>query len=170
MTDRGQTAVAEPHLIKKYANRRLYDTVTSSHITLEGIRDLVASGTDVSIVDDTNGEDITRSVLLQIIAERELGGKPMLDSGFLMSIIRLYGNPMQDFVGEFLSNSFDTFMNQQAKYQQQMREALKSTPLSTMQDLAESNMKAWQAMQDVMLGKPKRSADTPDDKSDNKSE
>ena len=166
--------MAGVHLIKKYANRRLYDTVTSSHITLEGIRDLVASGTDVSIVDDTSGEDITRSVLLQIIAERELGGKPMLDSSFLMSIIRLYGNPMQDFVGEFLSNSFDTFMNQQAKYQPQMREALKSTPLSTMQDLAESNMKAWQAMQDVMLGKPRRaderSEETSGSKSDNKPE
>ncbi|MEM8814586.1 MAG: polyhydroxyalkanoate synthesis repressor PhaR [Pseudomonadota bacterium] len=154
--------MAEPHLIKKYANRRLYDTVTSSHITLDGIRDLVVSGTDVRIVDDTNGEDITRSLLLQIIAERELGGKPMLDAGFLMSIIRLYGNPMQDLVGEFLNNSFETFMGQQAKYQQQMREAMQNTPLSTMQDLTESNLKAWQAMQDAMLGKTRKSDSKPE--------
>ncbi len=154
--------MAEPHLIKKYANRRLYDTVASSHITLEGIRDLVASGTDVRIVDETSGDDITRTILLQIIAERELGGRPMLDSGFLMSIIRLYGNPMQDLVGEFLNNSFDTFMKQQAQYQEQMREALKATPLSTMQDLAESNLKAWQAMQDAMLGKTKKQDDEPE--------
>lgn len=152
--------MAEPHLIKKYANRRLYDTVASTHITLDGIRDLVVGGTDVRIVDETTGDDITRTILLQIIAERELAGRPMLDAGFLMSIIRLYGNPMQDLVGEFLNNSFDTFMSQQAQYQEQMREALKATPLSTMQDLAESNLKAWQAMQDAMLGKtPKKQDD-----------
>ncbi len=154
--------MAEPHLIKKYANRRLYDTVASSHITLDGIRDLVVGGTDVKIVDETSGDDITRTILLQIIAERELGGRPMLDSGFLMSIIRLYGNPMQDLVGEFLNSSFDTFMKQQAQYQQQMREALKATPLSTMQDLAESNLKAWQAMQDAMLGKTHKQDDEPE--------
>lgn len=154
--------MAEPHLIKKYANRRLYDTVSSSHITLDGIRELIVSGTDVRIIDDTNGDDITRSVLLQIIAERELGGRPMLDAGFLMSIIRLYGNPMQDMVGEFLSSSFDTFMSQQAEYQEQMRKALEATPLSTMQNLAETNLKAWQALQEAMLGGSRK----PDDKTE----
>ena len=152
-------AMAEPHLIKKYANRRLYDTVSSSHITLDGLRELIVSGTDVRIIDDTSGDDITRSVLLQIIAERELGGRPMLDAGFLMSIIRLYGNPMQDLVGEFLNSSFDTFMNQQAEYQEQMRKALKATPLSTMQDLAETNLKAWQALQEAMLSGNRKSDD-----------
>ena len=151
--------MAEPHLIKKYANRRLYDTVTSKHITLDGIRDLIVSGADVRIVDDTTGDDITRTILLQIIAERELGGRPMLDSGFLMNIIRLYGNPVQDFVGEFLANSFESFMNQQAEYQEQMRAALKTTPLSSMQELAETNLKAWQAMQDAMMGKTRKNDD-----------
>ena len=151
--------MAEPHLIKKYANRRLYDTVTSKHITLDGIRNLIVSGSDVRIVDDTTGDDITRTILLQIIAERELGGRPMLDSGFLMNIIRLYGNPVQDFVGEFLANSFDSFMNQQAEYQEQMRAALKTTPLSSMQELAETNLKAWQAMQDAMMGKTRKKDD-----------
>ena len=153
--------MAEPHLIKKYANRRLYDTVTSKHITLDGIRDLIVSGSDVKIVDDTTGDEITRTILLQIIAERELGGRPMLDSGFLMNIIRLYGNPVQDFVGEYLANSFDAFMKQQAQYQEQMRAALKTTtPLSTMQELAETNLKAWQSMQDAMLGKTRKKDDT----------
>lgn len=151
--------MAEPHLIKKYANRRLYDTVSSSHITLDGIRELIVSGTDVRIVDDTSGDDITRSVLLQIIAERELGGRPMLDAGFLMSIIRLYGNPMQDLVGEFLNSSFETFMSQQAEYQEQMRKALETTPLSTMQNLAETNLKAWQTLQEAMLGGSRKSDD-----------
>ena len=101
------------HLIKKYANRRLYDTVASKHITLDGIHDLIVDGHDVRIIDDTTGEDISRSILLQIIADREQAGRPMLDTDFLMRILRLYGNPMQDMVGEFLSRSFDSFMKQQ---------------------------------------------------------
>ena len=153
--------MAEPRLIKKYANRRLYDTETSSHITLEGIHDLIASGEDVKVIDDTTGEDISRSILLQIIADREQGGRPILDSDFLVRVIRLYGDPMQDMVGEFLSKSFDAFMDQQALYQEQMRKAMAATPLETIQNLTAENLKAWQAMQDAFLGK---SAD--DDKSE----
>ena len=147
--------MADTHLIKKYANRRLYDTTTSSYITLEGIYDLIVDGNDVKIVDDTTGEDISRLILLQIIAEREQSGRPMLDADFLMRVLRLYGDPMQDMVGEFLSRSFDTFMAQQKQYQEQMRAAMASTPLATMQELAASNLKAWQAMQEAILGKAK---------------
>lgn len=145
--------MAQTRLIKKYANRRLYDTETSSHITLDGIHNLVAAGYDVKIVDDTTDEDISRSILLQIIAEREQAGRPMLDAEFLMRIIRLYGNPVQDMVGEFLSRSFDTFMEQQARYQEDMRKAMAATPLETIQNLTADNLKAWQAMQDAFLGK-----------------
>jgi polyhydroxyalkanoate synthesis repressor PhaR len=143
------------HLIKKYANRRLYDTVTSKHITLDGIHDLIVDGHDVRIIDDTTGEDISRSILLQIIAEREQAGRPMLDADFLMRILRLYGNPMQDMVGEFLSRSFDAFMKQQKEFQQQMRAAMAATPLATIQELTANNLKAWQAMQDALLDKHK---------------
>jgi polyhydroxyalkanoate synthesis repressor PhaR len=145
--------MAEPRLIKKYANRRLYDTTTSSHITLDGIHDLIVAGHDVKVIDDTSGEDISRSILLQIIAEREQGDRPMLESDFLMRIIRLYGNPMQDMAGEFLSRSFDAFMDQQASYREQMRKAMAATPLETIQNLTAENLKAWQAMQDAFLGK-----------------
>lgn len=145
--------MAKPHLIKKYANRRLYDTETSSHVTLDGIRELIIAGHDVRIVDETSGDDISRSILLQIIADRELNGRPMLDADFLMRIIRLYGNPMQDMVGEFLSKSFDTFMDQQANYREQMRKAMAATPLETMQRLTAENLKAWQSMQDAFLKK-----------------
>lgn len=148
-----------PHLIKKYANRRLYDTVTSKHITLAGIRELITSGVDVQIVDDTNGDDITRTLLLQIIADQEQGGRPMLDADFLMRVIRLYGNPMQDMMGEFLLKSFDSFMTQQSQFQEQMRNAMLATPLATMKDLASKNMQAWQAMQDTMLGRNRKPED-----------
>lgn len=143
------------HLIKKYANRRLYDTVSSKHITLDGIHGLIVEGHDVKIIDDTTGEDISRTILLQIIADREQAGRPMLDADFLMRILRLYGNPMQDMVGEFLSRSFDAFIQQQKQFQQQMRAAMAATPLATIQELAANNLKAWQAMQDALLDKHK---------------
>ena len=145
--------MAKPRLIKKYANRRLYDTESSSHVTLDGIHDLVVAGHDVMIVDETTGNDISRSILLQIIAEREQDGRPMLDANFLMRIIRLYGNPMQDMMGEFLSKSFDTFMDQQKQYREQMREAMAATPLETMQQFTKDNLDTWQAMQDAFLNK-----------------
>lgn len=145
--------MAEPYLIKKYANRRLYDTVASRHVTLDGIRDLIIHGQDVKVVDDTSGEDITRAILLQIITEQEQGGRPILDTTFLMRIIRLYGNPMQDFMGEYLLKSFDAFMSQQKQFQDQMRAAMAATPFATFQDMADSTLKAWQSMHEAMQGK-----------------
>lgn len=145
--------MGKTHLIKKYANRRLYDTTTSKHITLDGIKTLILEGNDVRIVDDSSGDDITRSLLLQIIAEQEQGGRPMLDADFLMRLIRLYGNPMQEMMGEYLSRSFDAFAKQQAALQAQMRTAMESMPLASLPDIVANNMKAWQAMQDAMLGR-----------------
>jgi polyhydroxyalkanoate synthesis repressor PhaR len=148
----------ETHLIKKYANRRLYDTADSKHVTLDGIRDLIIAGNDVEIIDDASGEDITRSILLQIIADKEQGGRPMLDAGFLMQIIRLYGHPIQDMIGGYLLKSFETLMQQQAEYQEQLRRAVEASPMMAMQDLAASQMEAWKQMQDAMMGK-KRDSD-----------
>ena len=150
----------KPRLIKKYANRRLYDTESSKHVTLDGIHDLIAAGHDVRIVDDTSGEDISRSILLQIIAEREQHGRPILDAQFLTRLIRMYGNPMQDMVGEFLSKSFDTFISQQARYREQMMKAMATTPLETIQKLTADNLKTWQSMQDAFMGKKKDKDDT----------
>ena len=145
--------MAEKHLIKKYTNRRLYDTVDSKHVTLDGIRKLIVSGQDVEIIDDATGDDITRSILLQIIADKEQAGRPMLDAGFLMQIIRLYGHPFQDMMGDYLMKSFETFMTQQAEYQEQMRKAIEASPMMAMQEIASSQMQAWQKMQDALLGK-----------------
>ena len=104
------------------------------------------------IVDDVSGEDITRALLLQIISDQERGGRPMLDAELLMRIIRLYGNPMQDFLGEYLLRSLEAFMAQQNRFQEQVRAALAATPLATMQEVLADNMKAWQRMQEKMLG------------------
>ena len=149
----------EQRLIKKYANRRLYDTHASKHVTLEGIRELITAGHDVRIVDETNGDDITRTVLLQIIAEQEQGGRPMLDAELLTRIIRLYGNPAQDLMGEYLLKSFDAFMTQQARFQDQMRAAMAATPLANVSELMQNNIKAWEKMQEALLGKKKPDPD-----------
>ncbi len=146
-------------LIKKYANRRLYDTVASKHVTLDGIRELITAGHDVQIVDETSGEDITRTVLLQVISEQEQGGRPMLDAALLMRIIRLYGNPAQDLMGEYLVKSFDAFMLQQSRLQEQMRAAMAATPFADLSDLMKNNMKAWESMQQMMMRNKKSDSD-----------
>jgi polyhydroxyalkanoate synthesis repressor PhaR len=140
-----------PRTIKKYANRRLYDTHASKHITLEGIRQLVVEGEDVVVIDDTTGQDITRSVLLQVIAEQEQGGRPILSAAILRHIIRFYGNPMQEFMAQYLESSVEAFLNQQKSLQDQFRELVANTPMATMQNLAARNLGAWADMQKAFL-------------------
>lgn len=136
-----------PRTIKKYANRRLYDTTASKHVTLDGIRELVASGEDVQVVDDTNGEDITRNVLMQIISEQEQGGRPILSNEMLMQLIRFYGNPMQGMMTEFLEQSVATFVNQQQDWQAQFQDAMSGTPLAAMESMMSQNLEAWNKLQ-----------------------
>jgi len=136
-----------PRTIKKYANRRLYDTTASKHVTLDGIRELVASGEDVQVVDDTNGEDITRNVLMQIISEQEQGGGPILSNEMLMQLIRFYGNPMQGMMTQFLEQSVATFVNQQQDWLSQFQDAMAGTPLAAMESMMSQNLEAWNKLQ-----------------------
>ena len=140
-----------PRTIKKYANRRLYDTQASRHVTLEGIRQLVASGEDVLVMDDTTGQDITRSILLQVISEQEQGGRPILSADMLKHIIRFYGNPLQELMGGYLERSMDVFMQQQKVLQEQIQKTMGVTPLGTMQNIAQKNMEAWGHLQKSFL-------------------
>ena len=94
--------MAQVRVIKKYPNRRLYDTEISSYITLEEVRQLVIDGEDFEVRDAKSGEDLTRSVLLQIIAEHEQTGQPMFTTQLLSQIIRFYGDSMQGFMGSYL--------------------------------------------------------------------
>lgn len=107
-------------LVKKHANRRLYDTVLKRYVSLEELRDLIVAGTDVRIEDAGSGEDLTRPILLQIMAECEQRGRPMLSPDMLMTLIRHYGHPMQDFVGPFLERSLAFYMRQEARLRQRM--------------------------------------------------
>jgi polyhydroxyalkanoate synthesis repressor PhaR len=141
-------------LIKKYANRRLYDASISRHVTLEDIRDLIVKGERIKVVEDKSGDDITRLILLQVIAEQEQFGKPILSTQLLESIIRYYGGPMQDFMGRYLEKSVEAFMRQQETLQQQVSQALSAAPppMNAMAELARQNMELWSRMQESMLG------------------
>jgi len=105
----------QPRLFRKHANRRLYDTERKCYVSLDEIRDLICEGTDICVEDSGSGKDITRPVLLQIMAECERGGKPMLSPAMLMSLIRHYGHPMQDFIGPFLEKSLIFYTKQEAR-------------------------------------------------------
>lgn len=105
----------EPRLLRKHANRRLYDTANKRYISLDQIRELICEGIDIRVEDSRSGEDITRPILLQIMAECEQDGRPMLSPGMLMSLIRHYGHPLQDFVGPFLEESLIFYTRQEAR-------------------------------------------------------
>ncbi|MCJ7452917.1 MAG: polyhydroxyalkanoate synthesis repressor PhaR [Steroidobacteraceae bacterium] len=154
----------QERLIKKYANRRLYDASQSRHITLEDIRMLIVKGEKLKVVEDKTGRDITRHILLQVIAEQEQFGRPILSTKVLEAIIRFYGNAMQGFLAGFLEKSVEAFLNQQEALQAQISKIVASTPISTVADITRQNLETLSKVQENMLGAilPKRDK-TPDD-------
>ena len=143
--------MTKTRVIKKYPNRRLYDTDISSYITIEDVRQLIVDGEDFEVRDAKSGEDLTRQVLLQIIAEHEQDGQPMLSTQMLSQIIRLYGDSLQGFMGTYLDRSMQTFMEQQAQFRQQMDSVLGQTPWSMMNQLTERNMELWKDFQENLV-------------------
>lgn len=114
--------MSEPvRLIKKYPNRRLYDTKTSAYITLSDVKDLVLKFETFVVVDAKSGEDLTRSILLQIILEEEAGGVPLFSSELLSGFVRFHGSAMQGMLGKYLENNMKTFVDFQNKLQDQSR-------------------------------------------------
>jgi polyhydroxyalkanoate synthesis repressor PhaR len=150
--------MSHERLIKKYANRRLYDASQSRHITLDDIRALIVKGEKVKVVEDKTGHDITRHILLQVIAEQEQFGRPILSTKVLEAIIRFYGNAMQGFLAGFLEKSVETFLNQQEALQAQISKIVSSTPISTVADITRQNLETLAKVQETMFGvlMPKR--------------
>ena len=142
--------MAEPRLIRKYANRRLYDATASRHVTTEDIRKMIASGERVKVVDDKTGDDVTRSILLQIISSQEQFGKPVLSTELLEAAIRFYGSPMQEMVTRYLEQTLGSVLRQQDVMRAEMAKALES-PMAPMADLARQNMELWAKMQASMF-------------------
>jgi len=143
--------MAQARIIKKYPNRRLYDTEISSYITLEEVRQLVLDGEDFEVRDAKTGDDLTRSVLLQIISEHEETGSPMFTTQLLSQVIRFYGDSMQGFMGSYLEKSLQIFLDQQQKFRSQLNNILGQTPWSMLNDMTERNMDLWKSVQEGFL-------------------
>jgi polyhydroxyalkanoate synthesis repressor PhaR len=135
----------EPVTIKKYANRRLYNTGTSTYVTLEDLATMVKAGSNFVVYDAKTGEDITRSVLAQIIFEQEnKEGQSLLPITFLRQLIRFYGDSMQMLVPRYLEVSIDTLVREQEKMRSQMAQAFGVTPFGPLEEQVRRNMEMFE--------------------------
>ena len=142
--------MATLHQIRKYANRRLYDATDSRHVTLEDLQKLLVAGHGIRVVDDRSGEDLTRPVLLQILAEQEQLGMPVLSTELLQALIRIYGSPAQALLTRYLEQSIGVAMRQQEILQAEMTKAL-SSPFAPVAELTRRNFELWTTMQSSLL-------------------
>jgi polyhydroxyalkanoate synthesis repressor PhaR len=135
----------QPITIKKYANRRLYNTGTSTYVTLEDLAGMVKGGEDFIVHDAKTGEDITRQVLAQIIFEQEnKEGQSMLPIAFLRQLIRFYGDSMQMLVPRYLEVSIDSFTREQEKFREHMAQAFGGSPFGALEDQVRRNMEMFE--------------------------
>ena len=165
--------MSEPRIIKKYPNRRLYDTAISRYITLDDVKQLALDSEKFRVVDARSKEDITRSILLQIISEQEEQGSPIFTTEVLAQIIRFYGDTLQGMMGNYLEKSLQTFVDQQHLVREQMSDFMGKNPLSMMTEMAERNLAMWQTMNENLYGQGQNSgsnksaaSDSTDDSSD----
>jgi len=134
----------QPTIIKKYANRRLYHTGTSTYVTLDDLARMVKNGEDFVVTDAKTGEDITRSVLGQIIFEQEgRGEQPLLPIAFLRQLIRFYGDQMQTLLPTYLESSLSAFTHNQDKLREQMTRVLSGGPLELIEEQTRRNMEMF---------------------------
>ena len=140
---------SEPVIIKKYANRRLYNTETSSYITLELLSQMTREGREFVVVDAKSNEDITHSVLTQIIMEEEARGKNMLPVNFLRQLISMYGDSMQSMVPQYLEASMEAFRKNQQQFQNAMQGAFGGGPFA---EIAKRNMEMLEAAASAFKG------------------
>ena len=162
----------KPVIIKKYANRRLYNTETSSYVTLEDLGDMVRSERDFLVYDAKSGEDLTHTVLTQIIVEEEnKGGQNLLPVNFLRQLIRFYGHSIEQIVPKYLEFSMETLTREQEKYRKQFADTFGSAAFEAMQEHAKQNMAIFErafsmfapfTKIDTPLSAPHTEAKTPD--------
>lgn len=152
------TGDSEPVMIKKYANRRLYNTETSSYITLDLLSQMTREGRNFVVVDAKTNEDITHNVLTQIIMEEEQRGKNMLPVNFLRQLISMYGDSMQSMVPQYLEASMEAFRKNQKQFQDAMQGAFAGGPLA---EIAKRNMQMFEAAASAFQGKDALSTAAP---------
>lgn len=142
--------MTDTRVIKKYPNRRLYDTAISSYITLADVKRLVLEGVEFEVVDAKTKSDLTRSILLQIISEEEEGGRPIFSSELLAQLIRAYGGNMQSMLTSYLEKSMELWGDQQRVLTERTRDFMDtSNPMQMLTQIAERNLAMWQAMSGV---------------------
>jgi polyhydroxyalkanoate synthesis repressor PhaR len=161
--------MSEPRVIKKYPNRRLYDTVESRYITLGDVRKLVVDRIEFVVIDKKSQEDITRSILLQVIAEQEHGADPVMSRDFLSNIIRSYGGTMQGVLGSYLEQSVKLFSSQQRELRDRVKSVVGVDPVETVAGVAQRNYQRWRSVQDEIFktlmsasGRPREPEETQD--------
>lgn len=137
----------EERIIKKYPNRRLYDTDDSKYITFADVRKLVMSGVKIKVVDSASEEDLTRQILMQIIMEEELGGRPLFTAEMLAQLIRFYGGTMQGVFARYLEESFNLFSNQQLEAQT----GIPKDPIEAFNAMTQKNLEMWNDMQSKFM-------------------
>jgi polyhydroxyalkanoate synthesis repressor PhaR len=145
---------SEPTIIKKYANRRLYNTGTSTYVTLEDLAVMVKGEEDFVVYDAKSGEDITRSVLTQIIFEQEGKGQNLLPVTFLRQLIRFYGDSMQGLVPSFLEYSMTSLTREQEKLRSQMSEAFGATAFDAIEDQVKRNTEMFERAMKMFMPFP----------------
>jgi polyhydroxyalkanoate synthesis repressor PhaR len=151
--DTGASARRGPRVIRKYPNRRLYDTVESRYVTLADIRRLVVERIDFVVLDRKSQQDITRSILLQVIAEQEGGGESLMSRDFLSQVIRSYGNGLQDFVGRYLDESIQLFAREQRELRDRFKQVVGVDPLETVTQVAQRNYQRFKALQEEVFSR-----------------
>jgi polyhydroxyalkanoate synthesis repressor PhaR len=142
-----------PRVIRKYPNRRLYDTVESRYVTLADVRRLVVERVDFVVLDRKSQQDITRSILLQVIAEQEGAGESLMSRDFLSQVIRTYGSGLHDFVGRYLDESIQQFARDQRELRDKFKNVLGIDPVETVTAVAQKNYQRWKALQEEVFNR-----------------
>lgn len=143
---------SEPVIIKKYANRRLYNTDTSTYVTLDDLAEMVRSERDFVVYDAKSGEDLTHSVLTQIIVEQESKGQNLLPIRFLRQLIRLYGDSIERLVPSYLEMSMDSLTREQDRYRKQFTSAFGTAALDAMQEQTRKNLAMFEKAMSMFTG------------------
>lgn len=143
--------MSDPRVIKKYPNRRLYDTEESRYITLADVKDLVVNDIAFVVIDKKTGDDITRSILLQVISEQEQQGEAIMSQDFLSEIIRSYGTAVPSFMKSYLEQSLKMFLQQQEFMRGQVKRVVGADPLTAMTDMTQQNMRRFLSLQEELL-------------------
>ena len=139
-----------PRLIRKYANRRLYDTEASHYITLDDLKELIISGEEIQVLEAKSNTNLTREVLLQLVAEQEHLGVPILNEGILTSLIRFYGHPMQGLASRYLEQALEQLQDQRIQLTKQMQKMMRN-PVGVLGDLTQQNLEWMNQLRKTFL-------------------